>query len=51
MIDLGDDDPQVAEILDRALFIVQRQIDHLMQQEVMEEPLPKTSEIYRLKEV
>lgn len=50
MIDLGDDDPQVAEILDRALFIVQRQIDHLMQQEVMEEPLPKTSEIYRLQE-
>src|SRR5690625_1219032 len=50
MIDLGDDDPQAAEILDRALYIVQQQIEHFMQQDSLDYPLPETSEIYRLRE-
>jgi len=49
MIDLGDDDPQAAEILDRALYIVQQQIEHFMQHDSLDYPLPETSEIYRLR--
>jgi len=48
MIDLGDDGSQAAEILNRALYIVQHQIDHFMQQDSVDYPLPETSEIYRL---
>lgn len=48
MISLGDEDPRAAEVLDRALFIVQQQIDHLMQHFSLNNQLPEKSEIYRL---
>lgn len=50
MIDLGDDDPQAAKILERALYIVQHQLEHFMQHDSLDFPLPETSEIHRLYE-
>lgn len=50
MIDLGADDPQAEEILERALYIVEHQLDHFMQHDSLDSPLPETSEINRLYE-
>jgi len=50
MIDLGSDDPEAAEILEHALYIVEHQLNHFMQHDSLDSPLPETSEINRLHE-
>jgi len=50
VIYLGDEDPQAAEILERALYVVEHQLVHFMQHNSLDSPLPETSEINRLYE-
>lgn len=50
MLDLGTDDPEVAEPLARAISIVQKQIAPLMQRESLFTGLAETSAVYQLQQ-